>query len=240
MSKPVTKAQYEAAKEYWETTTGKEHEKRNYGAFLMETLLPGEEDPEITGPFEEGQELMSREVNQLFMFKYVDMGQMVILDEERSQETLEEWRVRAANTKTPEDLAEFVRHLCEDYVHDYGTIVHACVAAAVAACWTVDAGPQGGITGFQASAIMWQFMRDWNGLSGPARLLRFKDLLYPQNEDDFAKTISQGSWDWLVAEAQKNLEECHPGGVHPTVQAHWESIVAGEVPFGYTVESEDD
>ena len=63
-----------------------------------------------------------------------------------------EWMKRARDM-TMADLPEFLRELTEDYDHDYGTICHAIAAAAVAAAWSVERTPQGGITGFQAGAI---------------------------------------------------------------------------------------
>lgn len=132
-------------------------------------------------------------------------------------------------------LPEFLRHLTEDYGHDYGTICHAVAAAAIAAARAVDHSPAGGITGFQAGAIMWEFVSEWQGYRGqPLRLVKYEEMLYPQYDDAFAKTITPDTWDWLQKKAAEKLAG-NSEGSHPDVLAHWESIVAGIVPFGYEV-----
>lgn len=145
--------------------------------------------------------------------------------------------------KTPAELAEFVTKLLTEYHHDYGTICHAVAAAAVAAARTVSADEkQGGITGFQASAIMWQFVRHWMRERGPMRMQRMEHLLFPQHADDF-RTIPLETFRWLQEEASKRLGEGptkldpNEAGVsaHPDVVAHWKRIVAGEVPFGLRI-----
>ena len=148
-----------------------------------------------------------------------------------------------ARPKTPTELAEFVTKLLTDYNHDYGTICHAVAAAAVAAARTVNADEkQGGITGFQAGAIMWQFVKHWLHEEGPMRMQRMEHLLFPQYADDF-RTISLETFRWLQDEAAKKLSEGRikldpdEDGVsaHPDVVAHWKRIVAGEVPFGLRI-----
>jgi len=71
-----------------------------------------------------------------------------------------EWYVEARGM-TLDQLPKFVQRLTKDYQHDCGTICHAIAAAAVGAAWSVERGPQGGITGFQASCIMWEFITHW-------------------------------------------------------------------------------
>lgn len=139
-----------------------------------------------------------------------------------------------AHDMTADRLPEFIRKLTEDYQHDYGTICHAVAAAAVAGAWSVERSPCGGITGFQAGAIMWEFMRHWNHVKGPARLLDYNDLLYPQYENKF-RTISDETWQHIKDQARKNLDE--NGEAHPAVVAHWQSIMSGEVPFGLAIGS---
>lgn len=45
--------------------------------------------------------------------------------------------------------------------HDYGTICVAIGAIAAAAARAADRSPNGGITGFQAGAVFWEFTRAW-------------------------------------------------------------------------------
>jgi hypothetical protein len=143
-----------------------------------------------------------------------------------------------AKKQTVETLPEFIRHLTEDYQHDYGTICHACAAAAVAACCAVDHSKQGGITGFQAGAIMWEFIRAWDGRESPLRLVDYGHMLYPQHASDFRPlSIPPKVWEWLQAEATKHLAN-DGERAHPDVVAHWQSIVAGIPPFGAVVKED--
>lgn len=59
-------------------------------------------------------------------------------------------------------------------------------------------------------------------------------MLYPQCGHKFEKTISKDTWEQLQNVAKKRLEEKNKHA-HPNVIAHWESIVKGVVPFGFTV-----
>lgn len=66
--------------------------------------------------------------------------------------------------------------------------------------------------------------------------MKYEELLYPQYESHFAKTIRTDTWNWLRQEAAKKLAE--RGEVHSAVADHWRSIVAGTVPFGFVVSDE--
>lgn len=99
-----------------------------------------------------------------------------------------------AKKMTLSQLPVFIDHLINDYNHDYGTIVHAMAAGAIASMHAMDNSSQGGIIGFQASFVMWQFIKIWMSIESPLRLLNFGDLLYPQCEYKF-KTISKDTWE---------------------------------------------
>lgn len=156
------------------------------------------------------------------------------LDEERDEATWKQWFVDAKD-QTLDTLPEFMRHITRDYRHDYGTVCHALAACAVAATWAAEKGQ--GITGFQAGFIFWDFYRHWMQEDGPARMLKYEDMLYPQYERRF-RTIGAETWEWLQAEAATKLAEADSEFVHPNVLTHWQSIVDGNVPFGYLVEVE--
>ena len=147
-----------------------------------------------------------------------------------------EW-FKQAKQQTPETLSTFVDHVMNDYLHDYGTVCHAIAACAVAAAWAANRAPgaQGGITGFQAGFVMWDFVRHWsyeNNKTG-MRLLDYDKLLYPQHEKDFDKVIPQEIWEAVQRQAKLELESKEYA--HPDVVAHWRGIVAGHVPFGFVV-----
>ena len=152
----------------------------------------------------------------------------------------EQWFAEAAK-QTPETLMEFFNHVMNDYAHDYGTICHAVAACAIAAAWAANKadGAQGGITGFQAGFVMWDFIKRWeytNNKSG-MRIVDFDNMLYPQFEHKFDKTISKRVWESLQEQAKANLlaRDYAADGV----RRHWQSIVDGHVPFGYTVSDTD-
>lgn len=147
-----------------------------------------------------------------------------------------EWMV-AAKDMTADKLPEFIRHLTEDYLHDYGTICHAIAAAAVAAAYAVQKSPQGGITGFQAGAVTWEMLRGWNpGMIGEcgARIVNYDNLLYPQYERTFT-SIPASVWDKAQEEAARKIEGADKF-VAGSVLDHWFSIADGTVPFGLNVE----
>ena len=139
-----------------------------------------------------------------------------------------------AKEQTLETLPGFLEHLLEDYQHDYGTICHALTAGGIATMWAMDKSDQGGITGFQASCIMWGFIRNWMNYKEPLKLLNYGNMLFPQYEDKFEKTINSNTWQWLQEEAKKKIETKESAS--PNVIKHWKSIVDGKIPFGYTIE----
>lgn len=99
-----------------------------------------------------------------------------------------------------------------------------------------EKGAQGGITGFQVGAVMWEFIRRWEFTSNKTglKILNYDNMLYPQMADKFEKKISRGVWNLLQKEAKERLEKDGESAADSVV-AHWRSIVAGKVPFGYVV-----
>ncbi len=149
-----------------------------------------------------------------------------------------EWYLDA-DKQTLESLPTFISNILDNYSHDYGTICHALAAGGVATMYAMDKHEQGGITGFQAGAIMWSFIRNWNYSHNKTglRLINYDNMLYPQYEYNFAKEISQSVWKSLQAEAKNNLDDVGLMA-NPGVIEHWKSIVDGVVPFGYTVKED--
>lgn len=156
------------------------------------------------------------------------------ITEKKDKALIESWYKRTDAITTPAELTAFINDLTTLYAHDYGTIAHAVTAAALAAAKVVDRSPSGGITGFQAGCIMWEFCSRWmHWDTAPRSLVTFSDMLYPQYEQKFQKTITKETWAWLKKAAVKKLKE--KGPVHIDVRTHWQSIVKGQIPFGYTV-----
>jgi len=154
---------------------------------------------------------------------------------EKDKEIIESWY----NGEFEGSIDEFITKLLSEYKHDYGTICHAIAAAAYQAAWSVcrnDA--QGGITGFQAQCAFWEFASKWMMIEGPAKLLDYRNLLYPQYEDHFDKAITQSTLNWLVEKAKELKSTTDPSQVSPNVLVHWDRIIAGDLPFGYRVKTE--
>jgi hypothetical protein len=157
---------------------------------------------------------------------------------EADKDIIEKWFVYAKEIDNHDELVDFLKALMTKYNHDYGTVIHAMTAGAIATIHVMNEDKyQGGITGFQASCMMWEFMKRFNHIDGPARLLQFDKMLYPQYEHDFEKIISKESWEWLQEKAKENLF-CRDGA-HPAVAAHWQTIVDGVVPFGYKIKEDE-
>lgn len=69
-----------------------------------------------------------------------------------------EWARRARECRTTEDMKLFIDELLGNS-YDYGSIVHACFAAACAGYYVLEHSDHGGITSFQAGCLMWMFIR---------------------------------------------------------------------------------
>lgn len=154
----------------------------------------------------------------------------------------EKW-YEQARKMTPEELPAFIDNLINKYEHDYGTICHAIAAAGLAAMHAVNRSDQGGITGFQAGAVMWQVIGKWGTHTtpgAPARILDYQNMLFPQSAVDFT-TITAETWEYLQNTAKEKLEQhTEEDGIHPDVIEHWQSIVSGNIPFGLRLEDVGD
>ena len=157
-----------------------------------------------------------------------------------SEEGLRELLNKESKTVTLETLPAFMK-LALDRQQDYGTICVAIGACAVAAARAADRSKFGGITGFQAGAVFWEFVSGWGAFGeGPKRMVNYSNLLYPQYRDDFT-TISSDTWEWTKAEAAKRIAESEGPtrkvgsddfyvAPHPDVLAHWKMIVESDRP----------
>lgn len=149
-------------------------------------------------------------------------------------EMRDELRDRRKKIETFDELVSFLEYVKDECNYDYGVVPRSIAQASVAVAWYLAS--EFGITGFQAGFVMWDFIRDWNNKHNECgmKLVDYDDMLYPQHDYKFEKTIASSTWEALQKTAKKNLDE-REEHVHPAVKAHWESIVAGKVPFGYVV-----
>lgn len=152
----------------------------------------------------------------------------------------EQWN-KDAKEVTLETLPEFIRHLLEDYHHDYGTKCRAVAVGAIAAAEAMNSEMK--LSVFQTGFVMWEFMRQWMGWTDePLRIIQYKNMLNPSYENDFDKVIPGHVADYLKEEATKKLNETatlkangRDPGVGEAILTHWEKLAAGEIPFGYKV-----
>ena len=103
------------------------------------------------------------------------MTDKIQLSEETAKNIIDSWFAEPATS-----IDEFIKKLNDQYEHDYGTVCHAMAAVAVQAAKAFNDSEQGGITGFQAGAVMWEFIKRFMHLEGPMRLVQYNDMLYPQ------------------------------------------------------------
>lgn len=168
-------------------------------------------------------------------------------EDEKLKEKLKEL-YSAARKQTPETFPSFMQELIANYAYDYGTITHALAAAAIGAASALDSSDVGGITGFQAGFVMWNFVKEWyfpNNKCG-LKIVDYDEFLYPQYRDKFEKALNKSTWDAIQEQAKKYIDEDNSliaiGGnsihAHPNVRKHWEKIAAGEVPFGFYVKGD--
>lgn len=139
--------------------------------------------------------------------------------------------------KSFEDLTGFLKHVTENRNGGYGEAPRAISQASLAVAWYLAS--EFGITGFQAGFVMWDFIRDWSFPTNKCgmKIVDYDNMLYPQYDDKFDKTISRNTWKAIQEEAAARLAE-KDRMVHPQVTAHWQSIVDGVVPFGYEVKED--
>lgn len=147
-----------------------------------------------------------------------------------------DWFKEAASI-TVDTIGDFVKKLANNYEHDYGTIVHAMAAAAGATLSALNNCSQGGITGFQASCLMWQILQQEFHIEWPTKLVRYEHLLFPAYEYEF-NAIPYDIWVWLrdrakfLSENEKELD--------PTVIRHMKEIADGKVPYGFRIARQDE
>jgi hypothetical protein len=140
-----------------------------------------------------------------------------------------------AEKMTEDELPDFCARIIHGYNHDYGTMCHAVAACALAAAWAACRDKDVGLSEFQAGFVMWDFIKNWTKIGNECglKLVDYDDMLYPQYEEKFEKTICKDTFELIQKKAMENLEKSKY--VHPDVIAHWKKIANGEVPFGYRV-----
>lgn len=149
--------------------------------------------------------------------------------------TKQELKDKRKNIKSFDDLVEFLKDVDEHYNIGYGGAPRAIAQAALATAWYLSG--RFGITGFQSGATLWDFIEDWSSVGKQtqcAKIIDYDNMLYPQYEDKFDKSITPEVWESIQEAAKSNLEK-DAKYAHPDVVKHWQSIVDGYVPFGFYI-----
>lgn len=147
-------------------------------------------------------------------------------------------REKRKKIKSMKDLIKFLKMVEKDYDYGYGVAPVAIAQASLAVSWYLS--KKFGITGFQASCTMWDFIKDWMFTSNRCglKIVDYDEMLFPQYEHKFEKTINEDTWERLQKEAKYLLEHEVDEFTSDHVIEHWKSIVNGEIPFGYKVKED--
>ena len=158
------------------------------------------------------------------------------MENSREFEVKEQLEKERKDIKSFDDLVNFLQRVKDNCNTGYGAAPRAIAQAALATAWYLAS--DFGITGFQAGFVMWDFIRDWQYLDNKCgmKLVNYDDMLFPQYDYKFDKTISKDTLEALQKEARKLLEE--RDYIHPDVRQHWIAIASGGVPFGYDVKED--
>lgn len=157
-------------------------------------------------------------------------------NESREFEVKEQLKNERKDIKSFDDLIEFLQKVKDNCNTGYGTAPRAIAQAALATAWYLAS--DFGITGFQSGFVMWDFIEGWLYLDNECgmKIVNYDDMLYPQYDYKFEKTIPKDTFEALQKTAKKKLEESEYA--NPAVINHWKSIVDGNVPFGYVVKED--
>lgn len=153
----------------------------------------------------------------------------------------ESWFRQAENSiYTVDDYKKFIDDLVEqctsltdgtDMYQQTADASSAIAYAAINMCSRVF-----GLSGLQVGYIMWDIIDKLTVSQHDCgmKLVNYRDMLYPQYEQEFNKNIDKDTWEALQSNAKKIIEE-QTDQLDGKVYEHLKSIVNGKVPFGYNV-----
>lgn len=146
--------------------------------------------------------------------------------------TKKELEEKRKHIETFEDLIKYLTDVSNNYNIGYGDAPRAIAQACLAVGYYF--AKQFWITGFQAGFVMWDFILGWEKQNNKTalRLIDYDEMLFPQYAYKFEKTISSDIWEAIQKEASELLKS---GDCCKEVCNHLQSIIDGNVPFGYTV-----
>ena len=119
-----------------------------------------------------------------------------------------EWIATAKKAKI-DQLPDVINSMLDGHEHDYGTICHVTAIAALAGANAVNNSEQVGISGYQAGAVMWEFIREFLYTSNKTglKITDYDNFLFPQYGYRFDRTIAADNWKELQKAAAENMIE---------------------------------
>ena len=148
----------------------------------------------------------------------------------------DEWFEKADHVHTIEQFKELYDYLFNGNIcHTYDSAVHATSALAIAG-GNLGASTEG-ITGVQASAVKFDFLRQWDyiGVNVGLQVINYDDLLYPQYVEKFPlKVIKKDMWLALQRACKERLEVDGKNACYK-VRQYWGDICNGIIPSSLVV-----
>lgn len=154
----------------------------------------------------------------------------------KENEFREKFYKKAEDVKSMDGLKILFDEIMSEEL-DYGTVVLAGSAMMIASFNVVNRSNQGGMTGFQASFVAHEMIKQFMNILPPYQVLDFNKMLFPQYRDDFENTISYDTWDHLQTKAKEYIANVKEP--NENVLGHWQSILKGVIPFGYKIKPKE-
>jgi hypothetical protein len=153
---------------------------------------------------------------------------MIKLDESSKEfkELKNEWLEEVKTINSKNKLDRFVKKVMTGYEHDYGTYVHA-----VSVCTKAFIRYYGSqMTGFQASFLMWDIIRNTFGKQDKLglQLVEYECVLFPQLLYRLTVQFDDETHQKVIELAKKYLDEEKIASKE--VREHWEKLASGWLP----------
>lgn len=154
------------------------------------------------------------------------------------QAVKKELETKRKNIESFYDLVDFLNDVKENYGYGYGEMARAIAQAGLA---TMNYfALEFGITGFQASCLIWDVIKDWSFSDNKCglRIINYDDMLYPQYKYYFEKIIPESTFKRIQNEALQNIAVMginRDKAKNDNLYSHWFSIADGNPPFEYKI-----
>ena len=163
----------------------------------------------------------------------------VLSNTDEAAVALSQWSQVVGSLQKPQEALKFIKVLARTYEYDDDMLCEALVYSMLAGA-TAFAREYGlkTLTLEQTQWVLWSFLGKWLQTDEPIRLLRISYMLEPEMREVFNTALPRSFFDWLQEAAKERLEALPDASKER--REHWQSIVDGAVPFGYTLEERDE